>query len=213
MSILTENQQQVLEVLSKVGLLKNNFYLGGGTALSEFYLKHRYSEDFDFHTSDEKVIPETVKKIEEVFNENKIQYVKKRSFETFAELFVTFGEENIKIDLAIDAPYRLKPTVFNKKYNIYIENLTDLCCNKLSALFDRFAARDFIDIYFIDKEIMQLDALIELTKKKHIGFEEYWLARAMYRVKDIEDLPKMIKPIKLDELKDFFMKKSEMLLK
>ncbi len=213
MSILTENQQQVLEVLSKVGLLNNNFYLCGGTALSEFYLKHRYSEDFDFHTSKERVIPETVKKIEETFNKNKIRYEKKRSFETFTELFVTFGEENIKIDLAIDAPYRLKPTVFNDEYKIFIENITDLCCNKLSTLFDRSEPKDFIDIYFIDKEIMRIDALIELTKKKHIGFDEYWLARAMYRVKDIEGLPKMIKPVKLDELKDFFMKKSEMLLK
>lgn len=212
MSILTENQRQVLGVLSKVSLLKNNFYFCGGTALSEFYLQHRYSDDFDFHTSNEKIISETFKKIKALFDKEKIYCRKIRSFDTFTEIIVTSGDENVKIELAIDAPYRIKPTVFNKEYQLYIENITDLSCNKLSALFDRFAAKDFVDIYFIDKEIIKLDKLIQLTKKKHIGFDEYWLARAMYRAKDIEFLPKMIKAVEIDELKDFFLKKANGLM-
>ncbi|MEW5692252.1 MAG: nucleotidyl transferase AbiEii/AbiGii toxin family protein [Candidatus Hydrogenedentota bacterium] len=31
------------------------FYLTGGTALSEFYLKHRISEDLDFFCENEEV--------------------------------------------------------------------------------------------------------------------------------------------------------------
>ncbi|MCH8318929.1 MAG: nucleotidyl transferase AbiEii/AbiGii toxin family protein, partial [Bacteroidetes bacterium] len=176
MSILTENQQRVLGVLSKVGLLKNNFYFGGGTALSEFYLQHRYSEDFDFHTSKEKIIPGTVQRIEAAFIKNKFQFNKERSSETFTRMFVKAGDENIILDLSLDAPSRLYPTVFNEEYKLFIENITDLCCNKLSALFDRSEPKDFVDIYFIDKEIMKLNKLIALTKKKHIGFEDYWLA-------------------------------------
>lgn len=48
-SFLTPFQQIVL---SKIHNYLSKFYLTGGTALSEFYLKHRYSVDLDFFTQD-----------------------------------------------------------------------------------------------------------------------------------------------------------------
>ena len=44
-SILTPFQKDVLELVSKNPIFTKNFYLTGGTALSEFYLRHRESED------------------------------------------------------------------------------------------------------------------------------------------------------------------------
>ena len=34
-----------------MGSIDTKFYLTGGTALSRFYLNHRYSEDLDFFTN------------------------------------------------------------------------------------------------------------------------------------------------------------------
>ena len=45
--ILTKEQQIILSEISKNPFF-NDFYFTGGTALSAFYLKHRYSEDLDF---------------------------------------------------------------------------------------------------------------------------------------------------------------------
>jgi len=51
--ILTKKQ---LEILDKIGGNENicrDFYLTGGTALAEFYLQHRLSEDLDFFSENE----------------------------------------------------------------------------------------------------------------------------------------------------------------
>ena len=49
-SILTEEQKKILDDLNHDQYFLDNFYFTGGTALSEFYLQHRYSEDMDFFT-------------------------------------------------------------------------------------------------------------------------------------------------------------------
>jgi hypothetical protein len=38
-SILSENQKEILEIISKDKVICNNFYLTGGTALAEFYFR------------------------------------------------------------------------------------------------------------------------------------------------------------------------------
>ena len=45
--VLTPLQERVLVALFENGLADRGSYLTGGTALAEFYLQHRYSEDLD----------------------------------------------------------------------------------------------------------------------------------------------------------------------
>ena len=52
-SILSENQTKILRLLAGDYSISSRFYLTGGTALAEFYLKHRYSEDLDFFCEQE----------------------------------------------------------------------------------------------------------------------------------------------------------------
>jgi len=52
-SILSENQKRILNLLSAEKKICARFYLTGGTALSEFYLQHRLSEDLDFFSEEE----------------------------------------------------------------------------------------------------------------------------------------------------------------
>ncbi|MBI5413126.1 nucleotidyl transferase AbiEii/AbiGii toxin family protein [Candidatus Peregrinibacteria bacterium] len=52
-TILTPNQRTLLDAIGKNKAIAGAFYLGGGTALAEFYLKHRLSEDMDFFTETE----------------------------------------------------------------------------------------------------------------------------------------------------------------
>ena len=47
-TILTPRQSQILKAVAAEEYFSRHFYLAGGTALSEFYLKHRLSEDLDF---------------------------------------------------------------------------------------------------------------------------------------------------------------------
>ena len=47
-SILSKNQINLLTLLSNEKSISDSFYLSGGTALAEFYLQHRLSEDLIF---------------------------------------------------------------------------------------------------------------------------------------------------------------------
>lgn len=51
--ILTPRQSYLVEQAAKNDELTRWYYLTGGTALSEFYLHHRLSEDIDFFTRSE----------------------------------------------------------------------------------------------------------------------------------------------------------------
>lgn len=95
---------------------------------------------------------------------------------------------------------------------LQVENLVDIACNKLSALFDRAEPKDFVDVYFICQDIMPFDELVDKTKQKHLGLDDYWLAVALQRVKQVEILPRMIKPLSLDDLKNFFLEQTRKLM-
>ena len=177
----------------------------GGTALSQFYLQHRYSEDLDFFTNQQGIIRNAIREFESALINKRIRFRITRSFDAFAECLAEFQDEVVKIDFAYDSPYRLQEIVYQPEFGVFSDNFIDIACNKLSALFDRFESKDFVDIYFIHKEKMPLDELIPLARQKHIELDEYWLARAMFSVQDIVFLPRMIKSVSIPELQEFFL--------
>src|SRR3989338_11534891 len=59
MSVLSLNQKIILKLLAGEEAISGNFYLSGGTALAEFYLHHRFSEDLDFF-SEKEFSPEAI---------------------------------------------------------------------------------------------------------------------------------------------------------
>lgn len=211
MEILTQIQKDFISLFSKTAL-KEHFFFTGGTALSAFYLHHRISEDLDFFTEEEGQIPMALPILQEVTGRLKASFEVRRNFRTYMEISITRKEEILRCDFAMDSPYRLEKKVFNDALDIYIDNALDISCNKLSALFDRGDPKDFVDIYFINREIIAFEKLVERAKKKHVGMDNYWLAISLARVEDIVVLPKMVKPVTIDELKSFFSEKVKWLM-
>ncbi len=126
--------------------------------------------------------------------------------------FQNAAGERVQIDFAQDSPYRLQPTLLDDELGLQVENLVDIACNKLSALFDRAEPKDFVDVYFICQEVMPFNELVEKTKQKHLGLDDYWLAVALQRVEQVEILPRMIKPLLLVDLKNFFLEQTRKLM-
>lgn len=211
MFILTKLQEKFIQEFSQTDL-KDKFFLTGGTALSAFYLQHRYSEDLDFFTEIPKAVEEVLPVLKEIQKKVSLFIEPRRTFETFTEIIVESNGEMTILHFAQDAPYRFKPTIYNKEYGIYIDNSLDISCNKFSALFDRHDMKDFVDIYFIDKEIMKFEDIYSYARKKHIGMDEYWLCQGLRYINDLITLPRMIKPVTLNELQDFFNKKIKLLM-
>jgi len=208
--IITDLQRQILLIFSKIPD-SNVFYLTGGTALAEFYLGHRKSFDLDIFTSEIGIIIPTSYIFEKEIKRNFFIKVVKR-FETLVEFEISDKKNSTKVQLALDSPFRFENPV-DSDIGIKVNSYIDLIVDKFLAFFSRSEPRDAIDLFFILKE-QNFWKLVELAKQKDPGFDLYWLAVALYKVKEfpdnINELPiEMIKEIDIKELKNQFLSLSK----
>ena len=205
LGILTPLQKKFLEMFATLPD-QNQFYLAGGTALAEYYLGHRLSYDLDIFTGVDGLVQPTSFQIEKVCAENNLPIKVVRRFATFVE-FLVGGE--LKVDLALDSPFRFEPTVLSET-GAQVNNYIDLRADKILAYFGRSELRDAIDLYFIlQKE--SVETLMEQAAQKDTGFDSYWFAIALNRCEkfpdELERWPvKMLKPIDPKDLKSSFQK-------
>ncbi len=182
--IITNLQKRVLSVFSQVpDSLK--FYLTGGTALSGFYLGHRLSYDLDFFTSESDIILPFSDAMQTVLEKKGFSLIAVRRFQTFAEFKLSEKEEETIIHLSLDSPFRLYPTV-DSTFGVKVNNYTDIIVDKLLTFFGRTELRDAIDLFFILKK-EDLWRLLDLASQKDPGFDPYWLAVALEKVRDFPD--------------------------
>ena len=186
------------------------FYLTGGTALAEFYLKHRKSNDLDFFTTTEEIIVSFSHRLEETLKNNEMNVKRQRGLRSFVELFIDNGKESTIIHIALDSSFRFEELKEFPAYpKLKVDSLVDIASNKLLALFSRATLRDFIDVYtLVKKGYFKPDDLIEKAKNKDPGFDLYWLGVAFERIKSFKnDAPAMLllaEPVSLQDLVSFF---------
>lgn len=205
MEILTPLHKAFIRKFSESPFQKS-FFLTGGTALAAFYLQHRLSEDLDFFTESPEEVRHIFPWAEKAAKELNLKLEVRRQSSSFANCFFESDRgEILRVDFAQDAPFRLEKTVLQPELHIYIDNLTDIACNKLSALFDRAEAKDFVDLYFLDRDFLPFKKILEKARIKHVGLDDYWLAQALFRIEEVEKLPRMLKEVQLEELKRFFL--------
>ena len=176
--------------LSKV----KGLYFKGGTALNKLYLSNpRLSEDIDFTVKGKlKDIEKQIRKIVSIMPDfNKVTHDKKVSH--FTRLIVHYSKEDIKgsiiIDLNSKAKLLLKPEIkdfkhfypeFIPKFTVATLNSKELIAEKICALIQRYAPRDYYDVYNIINEKLPID--IKLIKKKFkASNEEYSVERIFKR--------------------------------
>lgn len=204
---LTPLQKEFMQLLASLPD-KEQFYLAGGTALSEYYLGHRLSFDLDYFTGTENLILPLSYQIETACQKRGLGLKVVRRFSTFAELLVEKGSESLKIDLALDSPYRFESPVLSSE-GIYVNDYSDLRSDKLLAYFGRSEPRDAVDLYFIlQKE--SPEKLLDQAAQKDPGFDLYWFALALNRCENFPDEPerwlvKMIQPFEPRKLKRTFL--------
>jgi len=182
--ILTNLQREILSLFSQIPDALQ-FFLTGGTALSEFYLQHRMSYDLDFFTSEDGLIESFSEKMGEGLKKQGFEVQVTRRFQTFAEFKLSKGEEKTTVHLAYDSPFRFSPPV-DSVFGVKINDYTDIVVDKLLAFFGRSEPRDAIDLFFIWKR-EDIWNLAELARQKDPGFDLYWLAVASEKVKKFPD--------------------------
>lgn len=198
----TPFQQLVFDKISQEKSLRETFYFGGGTALSVFYLSHRYSEDLDFFSEKDFDKNIVIKFINSLSNQlgASVKMTKKEMVMWFE---LQKGQETLKVDF-LNFPYpRVDKSLIYQ--GIDIDSLKDISANKLLLLNLTEEPKDYVDLYYILKEKHPIWDLIETVKVKFkLELDLISLGEDFLNAEKIKFLPQMIKPLTLDKLKSFF---------
>lgn len=211
-SILSKNQRHILELLSGESAITGAFYLTEGTALAEYYLRHRLSEDLDFFSEDE-VEPESIasvlKKIQKAAGINRFSF--EQSFNRNLFLLELRGE-SIKTEFT----YFPFPRIESKKMvgDLHIDSLLDIAVNKLFTIHQKPRSRDFIDLYSILQKEKDW-TIADLMKKARIKFDSHidplQLAAQFVKAETLRDYPRMLTPLPEATWIAFFLAEAKVL--
>lgn len=207
MPLLTREQQFIIDKVKESKFLRSDFYLTGGTALSAFYLKHRYSEDLDFFSEKKLDVDLVVREVNELAKSLNFTY-RHESREVVEVFLLTLpGGEKVKVDFAYYPYPRVEKGIFYEGFAV--DSLLDIAINKLTSVNQRSQAKDFVDLYFLLDKFTIWD-LIEGARVKFKREFDTWLLSAdlSYSVEAFTYLPRMIKPLTLEALKAFFRRKA-----
>lgn len=203
LDVLTPFQKEVINEFASDKNLREHFYLGGGTALSAFYLRHRYSDDLDFFNFgvfDRNVIMYFINK---VCKNLKVEaHITKKDTVILFEL--SRGKERLKVDF-LDFPY-LQIGRIKLKNNIRIDSLRDIGANKIMTINLQPTVKDYVDLYFIIQERYTIwDLLYAVESKYALQLDLLSLGEDFLEAQKFTYLPRMIKPLDLNKLKEFYL--------
>jgi hypothetical protein len=156
--ILGAAQQKVLRRLGAL-MATQQFYLGGGTALA-IHLGHRRSVDFDWFTRE--CIAEPLRLARDL-NDQDIAFVtghieRGTLHGSVSGVQVSFLEYRYPL---------LQPLVAWPMFGCALASPEDLACMKLSALAQRGAKKDFVDIYALGTKYCSLSDMLGWYQQKY----------------------------------------------
>lgn len=153
----------------------SDFYLTGGTALSRFYLSHRYSDDLDFFVHKKDNFMASVRKIiaqlkSTFFLETRVMT------EDFTQIFIHTKEFYEKYQSYFQAKLKIDFVNENeiphfgelKRFSCFsrVDNLRNILANKITAI-TRLEPKDIADIWIICKKLsFKWDEIIHEADQK-----------------------------------------------
>jgi len=200
-NILSKEQKIAIDFIANEPKLAD-FYLSGGTALANYHLQHRFSDDLDFFTNKE---PDIIFLRDFASNLNKKLNAKQLRFEKLYDrnqFFFTFDGRELKMEFAKYPFSQLDPPL--DKDGIKIDSLRDIAANKLFTILDRFDPKDFVDLFFIFQKLDFENVRNDAENKFNVKIDNVFLGGELMKVKRIVALPKMLRPLTIEELNNFF---------
>lgn len=210
-SILTSTQKNLLDALSCNQTLTTQFYLSGGTALSEFYLHHRLSEDLDFFSQQEVDLQAVVQYLQSLKSGLGIQTVDVQQSFNRNLIFLHYPNEILKTEFTYYPFPQLEQS--KKVGDLRVDSLRDIAVNKIFTIYQRPRARDFIDLFRImtqqNWELKDLRAAARAKFDTHI--DPLQLAQQCLEAETIADLPHMLIPLTDEAWRSFWIEQARSL--
>lgn len=210
-TILDEKQKSFLKSFSKEKGLLDKFYLSGGTALAEYYIPYRLSEDLDFFSLNE-VSPEGIitflEKNKERLGFDKFEFNTSFNRNLF---FLHYDGYILKTEFTyfpftnIDNP--------KEKSGIKIDSIVDIAANKLFTIYQKPRSRDFTDLYMIcNKYDLKIEKLIKEARIKFdTVIDPIKLGSQFLLCRELKDYPRLLIELPDNAWQDFFLSEAKKL--
>ena len=195
--ILNQAQQEILDGLASLQVLAE-FYLAGGTALALRH-GHRRSVDFDWFREDP-------------LDSRRLVVALDQAFESVERL--PSGEHTLYVRIhGVTAsffrfPYPLLASTTPTPWGFGLASDQDIAAMKLEAIAGRGSRKDFIDLYLLCQQGLNLEEAFNLFEQKYgvTRVERYQRLRALTYFDDAErePMPEMLRPVNWRSVRDFF---------
>lgn len=179
------------------------FFLTGGTALSAFYLQHRYSDDLDIFTLNSDAFDRVPLQVAAAATRLAASVVSLQTAPHFRRYRLSRKGESVIVDFVREVVAQLSDEK-NKFEGIVVDTLDDITANKICTLISRAEIKDYVDIYFLGHAGYPLENYIKLAQQKDAGVSQAMLAYLLseFRLPKVPDF--MIAPVSLEDLQEYF---------
>lgn len=210
-NLLTAGHRRLLGAITKSRYLTERFYFTGGTALSAYYLHHRYSEDLDLFTETPYSPRSLEGEVKRAFRALKPTRVELETLHGQHVYFVSLASERIKVDFAYYPFEHLG--VFVHQGRLRVASLLDITVNKVHAITTRKRGRDFLDLYLaLKNQGMNQEALLnEYRLKFDVVITREELAKHYAGVVDALDQPRYLGSTQWKDVEEFFIQQAKTL--
>ena len=205
-NLLTKHQIDFLDFAGKQPQLYDNFYFSGGTALSAFYLHHRFSEDLDFFSEkefDAGTLNLFLLTRKNDFSARSLQYQQSFNRNLF---FLEFDDmSSLKVEFTWYPFTRLeKGAMFD---NLQVDSALDIAVNKVFTMTQRVRGRDYVDLFEIHRKYaFGFKELLKLARGKFdYPINILQLGKNLVKVTTYLDDPILLKDIERRDIEDYFL--------
>jgi len=201
----SKNQREILLKLASEHLIKDAFFLTGGTALSVFYLHHRASDDIDLF----RLPPGSLKELGIWI---KRSWPKESVIIRESADFLSCLIEGVRVDLVIDplSSKEARPYVgLEEAVSLQVDTLKNIISNKFCAAVRRMEPKDLVDVYFVVSKYkwVTLEDVYNTAREREVLFDDP--PTAAYQIEESLELlrgrPELFPRMFVDfDRKDFF---------
>ncbi|MBI4548146.1 MAG: nucleotidyl transferase AbiEii/AbiGii toxin family protein [Ignavibacteriae bacterium] len=168
--------------------------MSGGTALAEFYLHHRLSEDLDFFSTTEfepTIIIPISQQLKTQVDARAVQLEQRFNRNI---LYLETPDETLKLEFSWYIGALIEQGQMYRQ--LRIDSARDIAVNKLFTIYQRPRARDYVDLYFLMNEYQyDLHELMKLARLKFDWHIDPIQLGGRFVEPNLEDWPIMIRPL------------------
>lgn len=177
------------------------FLVAGGAALVAQRLTTRPTQDLDFFTaSGAATVHAASDELTAAAADRGWPVTRVRDHDTFCRLLVQ-GPEDLIVDIALDSSPILPPQSSSLGPTF---DARELAGRKVIALFDRAAARDFVDVYMLSRRY-STRTLLSRAQEVDAGFDRRVLADMISLLDRYSDVDLSLGDVDVPALRDFFL--------